>query len=144
MYGGTISYNEAEKRTSDANSGVGGGICAGTDGRPNGSVLDLRGGTIQQNKAQNGGGVAAYAGTVTQLKMSGDATIINNSAMYHGNGAYFTNVTRGSANLHSLLVLSGNAQIDTNNPAYFSNVLTGQVPVQVSSALTTTGTAAIF
>lgn len=144
MYGGTISYNEAEKRTSDTNSGVGGGICAGTDGRPNGSVLDLRGGTIQQNKAQNGGGVAAYAGTVTQLKMSGDATIINNSAMYHGNGAYFTNVTRGSANLHSLLVLSGNAQIDTNNPAYFSNVLTGQVPVQVSSALTTTGTAAIF
>ncbi len=160
MTGGQIAYNEAKTRYDNTSTGVGGGICAGTSGRPNGSILDLQGGQITQNKAQNGGGVAAYAGLTTALKMSGTAEIVGNAAYDHGGGAYFTNHNMGYKDngkyIHPLLEMSGAARIDTANTVYFENVIQNviqagedankkvQVPVQVTGALDSKGTVAIF
>lgn len=149
MYGGTVAYNEAISAISGA--GYGGGICAGSSTYKRGAHLDLQGGTIQQNKAAYGGGIAVYAegdGTAqasnanTEVTMSGDFALTGNSANYNGNGMYVTNTS--ATNLHTLLTMSGAARIDTNNPVYFNNVCTDQVPVRVSGNLTTAGTAAIF
>lgn len=142
MTGGQIAYNEAKTRYDNTSTGVGGGICAGTSGRPNGSILDLKGGQIYQNKAQNGGGVAAYAGRTTVLNMSGTAEITNNTAYKKGGGVYFTNHAAGYTEakfIHPLLTLSGDARIDTGNTVYFENVVksgdTIQVPVKVTGEL---------
>ncbi len=149
MYGGTVAYNEAIAEISGA--GYGGGICAGSSTYKRGAHLDLRGGTIQQNKAAYGGGIAVYAegngnananAANTEVTMSGDFALTGNSANYNGNGMYVTNTV--TTNRHTLLTMSGAARIDTNNPVYFNNVCTNQVPVRVSGSLTTTGTAAIF
>lgn len=142
MTGGTIAYNEAVKNDGVSNSGVGGGICAGTGGRPNGSVLNFSGGTVQQNKAENGGGIGVYAGKVTNVKLSGDVAVSGNSAYQNGSGMYLVNADEGDS--HTLLDMSGGARIDTNNPVYIENLIKNQVPVYVSENLTTTGTAAIF
>ena len=143
MEGGTIAYNEALQLGDDPAGGVGGGICAGTNARPNGSVLDLRGGLIRQNKARYGGGIGAYAGSVTALKMSGDASIVDNAAYEFGNGAY-VHADESVNSAHPLLYMEGAATIDTNNPVYFDNLLTDQIPVQVNDKLTTAGTAAVL
>lgn len=142
MTGGQIAYNEAKTRYDNTSTGVGGGICAGTSGRPNGSILDLQGGQITQNKAQNGGGVAAYAGRITALNMSGTAEITDNTAYKKGGGVYFTNHSAGYTDakfIHPLLTLSGDARIDTGNTVYFENVVengnTIQVPVKVTGEL---------
>jgi len=164
MTGGRISYNEATGADGRTYGGVGGGICAGTETRPNGSILDLKGGEVSYNKAQDGGGVAAYAGRVTALKMSGDAVISGNTAYGNGGGAYFTNHAtgyKGDANdpnrlhadyIHPLLEMSHLAQIDTGNPVYFENVLTVdvngvttvQTPVKVTGWLEREGNAAVL
>lgn len=153
MYGGTVAYNEAISAI--AGTGYGGGICAGSGNFKKGAHLDLRGGTIQQNKAAYGGGIAVYAegnGSAdvhvanTEVTMSGNFALTGNSANYNGNGMYVTNTA--DTNLHTLLTMSGAARIDTNNPVYFENVgesLTQtQIPVRVDDTLTTAGTAAIF
>ena len=149
MYGGSVAYNEAISAI--AGTGYGGGICAGSGNFQMGAHLDLQGGTIQQNKAAYGGGIAVYANgnkkaeadaVNTEVTMSGDFALTANSANYNGNGMYVTNTA--STNLHTLLTMSGAARIDTNNPVYFNNLCTNQVPVHVSGTLTTAGTAAIF
>ena len=152
MYGGLVAYNEA---IGALEGGYGGGLCAGSGNFTMGAHLNLTGGTIRQNKAANGGGVAAYAGggqntgndAKTEMTLSGDFALTGNSATYHGNGMYLTNVDNSGNNpnnTHPLITLSGGARIDTNNPVYFENLCFGQVPVQVSGELTTAGTAAIF
>lgn len=152
MDGGVIAYNEAINTTSNdhVNTGVGGGICVGSGDRNMGSSLALSGGEIRQNTAQNGGGLGVYAGggeaqghvRNTAVTMSGDFRLTNNFADRNGNGMYIINKT--SNNRHYLVTMSGGAKVDTNNPVYFANLCTGQVPVYVSDNLTTEGTAAIF
>lgn len=135
MTDGLIAFNQAEMEAGNNSSGVGGGICAGTNARPNGSVLDLSGGKIKQNIAQNGGGVAAYAGGKTALNMSGTAEIVGNTSYGEGGGAYFVNHDAGKVAVHHLLTMSGAARIDTQNTVYFENVVDGQIPVLVSDEL---------
>lgn len=135
MTDGLIAFNQAEMEAGNNSSGVGGGICAGTNARPNGSVLDLSGGKIKQNIAQNGGGVAAYAGGKTALNMSGTAEIVGNTSYGEGGGAYFVNHDAGKVAVHHLLTMSGAARIDTQNTVYFENVVDRQIPVLVSDEL---------
>lgn len=150
MSGGTVAYNTAEVHNGLQVSGVGGGICAGTAGRPNGSVLHLTGGTIQQNAARTGGGIGVYAGKTTQVRMSGEAAITGNTALENGNGAYFTNninVDVSGDPDRVLLAMEGGARIDSDNPVYFDGLRSTtvkQLPVQVTGALTCDGAAAIF
>lgn len=154
MHGGLIASNEAINTSSaasyKASAGVGGGICVGSGTRTMGSTLELTGGEIRQNTAQNGGGMGVYAGgekaegniSNTAVTMAGDFRLASNFADSHGNGMYISNTSTGNA--HYLVKLSGGARIDTNNPVYFENLCVKQVPVQVSDTLTGEGTVAIF
>lgn len=154
MHGGLIASNEAINTTCSStkkdSAGLGGGICVGTGTRTMGSILELTGGEIRQNTAQNGGGMGVYAGGEreegnirnTAVTMAGDFRLASNFADSHGNGMYISNTSTGNA--HYLVKLSGGARIDTNNPVYFENLCAKQVPVQVSDILTGKGTAAIF
>ena len=151
MTGGTIAYNEAITSVYPQEAGYGGGICAGSGNHQQGAHLKLSGGTIQQNRAGYGGGIAVYAkggrmsganSPNTDANLSGNFVLTGNSATYYGNGMYLTNTDPN--NTHALVTLSGAARVDTNNPVYFANVARSQVPVHVADTLTTSGTAAIF
>lgn len=159
MEGGLIASNEAinttTASTNRAKAGVGGGICVGAGGRTQGSTLILTGGEIRQNTAANGGGMGIYAGggqnegsiRNTSVDMSGSFQLTNNFADRNGNGMYISNEASDDGNpgnKHYLVKLSGGARIDTNNPVYFANLCSGQVPVLVKDILTSEGTAAIF
>lgn len=150
MEGGTIAYNEAMV-TQGQTGGYGGGICAGSGGYTLGAHLDLKGGTILQNKAIYGGGIAIYANGIgnrethnanTEASLSGDFTMIGNAAYQQGGGMYIKNAAGSSNNKyntvkspHHLLTMSGAARIDTQNTVYFENVVEGQIPVLVSDEL---------
>lgn len=154
MDGGLIASNEAinttTASTNSANVGIGGGICVGSGDRNMGSTLTLTGGEIRQNTAKNGGGMGVYAGGEqaegsirnTSVDMSGSFQLTNNFSDNHGNGMYAANTT--TSNRHYLVKLSGGARIDTNNPVYFANVCTNQIPVYIGDTLTEDGTSAIF
>ena len=160
MFGGTIAYNEAMVTTNQTNyGGYGGGICAGSGAYTKGAHLNLSGGTIQQNKAVNGGGTAIYADgngkkepdkANTEATLSGNFVMTGNTAYKKGGGMYIVNKVgkRGGdvKSKHHLLTMSGGARIDTQNTVYFENVMNDQIPVLVSGELDKAyiGTVGIF
>lgn len=156
MDGGLVAYNEAmvtQVQGQTRYGGYGGGICAGSGNHKKDAHLALSGGTILQNKAVNGGGLAIYAegdGTAahkdqnTEATLSGSFTMTGNTAYQKGGGMYIINMSQD--NKHHLLTMSGGARIDTQNTVYFENVSAGQIPVLVSGVLDKAyiGTVGIF
>ena len=165
--GGKVTGNvAAERNTTQSNSkkigGYGGGICVGAQGYYFGSKVTLSGNVeISANRAVYGGGLAVYADNGSDggdnrysnsnyLEMNG-GTITGNTADSDekGSGAYVSCVDR-SGNVgygeirRSLLLLSGNASIDSSNNVSFAiSTDSSNAPIQVTGELTGSGLAAL-
>ena len=165
--GGKVTGNvAAERNTTQNNStkigGYGGGICVGAQGYYFGSKVTLSGNVeISANNAVYGGGLAVYADNGSDggyssysnsnyLEMNG-GTITGNTADSDekGSGAYVSCVDR-SGNVgygeirRSLLLLSGNASIDSSNNVSFAiSTDSSNAPIQVTGELTGSGLAAL-
>ena len=166
--GGKVTGNVAATRNTTQNNstkigGYGGGICVGAQGYYFGSKVALSGNVeISANRAIYGGGLAVYANNGTDggwypsysnsnyLEMNG-GTITGNIAdsAENGSGAYVScvdgngNVGSGSIR-RSLLLLSGNASIDSSNNVSFAiSTSSSTAPIQVTGELTGSGLAAL-
>ncbi len=165
--GGKITGNVSATRNTTQNDstkigGYGGGICVGAQGFYFGSRVMLGGDVeISANRAVYGGGLAVYADNGSDggyssysnsnyLEMNG-GTITGNTADSDekGSGAYVSCVDRsgtvGSGAIRrSLLLLSGNASIDSSNNVSFAiSTDSSNAPIQVTRELTGSGLAAL-
>ncbi len=166
--GGKITGNVSATRNTTQNDstkigGYGGGICVGAQGFYFGSRVMLGGDVeISANRAVYGGGLAVYADNGSDggqnvsysnsnyLEMNG-GTITGNTADSDekGSGAYVSCVDRnGTAGngiiRRSLLLLSGNASIDSSNNVSFAiSTDSSNAPIQVTGELTGSGLAAL-
>ena len=165
--GGKITGNVSATRNTTQNDstkigGYGGGICVGAQGFYFGSKVKLSGNVeISANRAVYGGGLAVYADNGSDggdnrysnsnyLEMNG-GTITGNTAesSANGSGAYVSCVDRNGtvgrgAIRRSLLLLSGNASIDSSNNVSFAiSTDSSNAPIQVTEKLTGSGLAAL-
>ena len=109
MNGGEVNYNHVVK--GERNFSVGGGICIGSDSRPNfkdlgspdGSKIQLNAGTIKGNTARRAGGIYVHAGTTINVSR---LAVVNNSA-YTGGGVWLCGT--GSATFYSDSLLANNS-----------------------------------
>ena len=147
MTGGTISNNS----TPTPGTGGGGGISMGGN-----STFNMSGGTITGNTNVSGGGINNSGGTVN---ITG-GKIYNNTATGSGGGIMNTNATNTTGTLtmtageiysntaatgsgvyqNATFKMSGTAKVNEDNDVY----LTSDKYINVPSALTTDGTAAVI
>ena len=122
MEGGVIQGNTVTGTSTVQNSGHAGGVEIVV------ATMNMKGGEIKDNTAQNGGGgvsIALSGASNSVLNMSGGTISGNTLTNSAGTGAgveFFTgSTTHGSTTYYTIMKMSGSAKVDTNNDVYLTN-----------------------
>ena len=144
-----VAYNEAfaNDHTSGGGRkglGIGGGVSLGNNGDKENYMqyedLTIKGGLFEYNKALYGGGIASYTvnrDSGNKLYLQG-GEIRNNNAT-NGAGLYIESNYGYVSDRTPLLYLSGSAKVDTSNNIQIKGNVSGQVPIEVTDTLTSSG-----
>lgn len=148
--GGTLNINSGTRITGNTTAGTGGGIYALTNGVFNG-LVNMSGGSIDNNGAPNGAGIYIQGGA--DLNMSG-GSIGNNTATGNGGGIYATGsgtvvtLTGGSINGNNAssgggIYLASNASLIASNAIISRNAATSGSAIYRNSGSATVSNSTI-
>ena len=121
MEGGVIQGNTVTGTSTVQNSGHAGGVEIVV------ATMNMKGGEIKDNTAQNGGGgvsIALSGASNSVLNMSGgtiSGNTLTNSAGTGKGVEFFTGSTTHDITYYTIMKMSGSAKVDTNNDVYLTN-----------------------